>query len=149
LWPTPIVLASRSLSSTLTATAWWPTSATAARCIPNAGGCKVKIPVTLAAEFRGLARKAGSFERTENGATRTIEYTDAYKFEMIDADGVLADLVLSQKACDAAAVPELDTSKLSPGDRVVVEGFCADGDDGMYVKPLRMAPEGAKLKAAA
>jgi hypothetical protein len=110
----------------------------------------MRIPVTLSAEFRGLARKAGRFEAQENGSTRTVEYTDAYKFETTDADGVLCDVVLSQKACDQAA--DFDSATLKPGDRVTIAGVCADGqgNDGMYLKPLKLVKGDnvAKLQAA-
>jgi hypothetical protein len=110
----------------------------------------MRIPVTLAAEFRGLARKAGSFETEENGRTRKVDYTDAYKFETHDADGVLCDVVLSQKACDLAA--DFDSNSLKPGDRVTIAGVCADSTDGggMYVKPLKLVKGDsvAKLQAA-
>jgi hypothetical protein len=108
----------------------------------------MRIPVTLTAEYRGLARKSGSFEKNENGRTQTVEFSDAYKFETTDADGVLCDVVLSQKSCDKAA--DFDSSSLKPGDRVTIAGVCADGNDGMYLMPLKLVKGDnvAKLQAA-
>jgi hypothetical protein len=103
----------------------------------------MRIPVTLAAEFRGLARTAGRFTNEQG---REVEYTEAYKFETVDADGVLGEVVLSQKVCDEAA--DFDVAKLEPGTVLTIAGVVADGEGGMYVKPLKITKGLAQVKAA-
>lgn len=104
----------------------------------------MRIPVTLAAEFRGLARQAGGFVRKEDG--QRVEYSESYKFEVVMADDTLGDVVLSQTQCDQAA--EFDVSKLERGTVVTIAGFCADGEGGMYLKPLKITKGVQALKAA-
>jgi hypothetical protein len=69
--------------------------------------------VVLDAEFRGLARKAGEFER----GGEVVTFGSLYSFEYEDAEGVTQTIELSARTLDNAA-GDFDAAKATRGTRV-------------------------------
>jgi hypothetical protein len=101
------------------------------------------FPTVIDAEFRGLAREAGSFRKQEGGTTVDVDFARAYKFEYEDAEGITREFSLSEKVLDDVA--EFDVRGAKKGDRIQIVGVVMVRDG--FLKPHDITPRSA-AKAA-
>jgi hypothetical protein len=102
------------------------------------------FPVSMTVEYRGLARKAGSFTRTENGAAATVEFPDSYGFEYEDGEGIIRQLALSLTQLDQVA--GFDVTKATRGERYELLGTVMVRDG--WIKPVEMTKATPAARAA-
>lgn len=104
----------------------------------------MKFPVTLAAEYRGKARIAGSFV---SGDGEKISYGESYSFEFEDADGVVDSVPISAERCDQVA--GFDVGALPKGTMLTIVGNVGSGERGIYLAPVSITKPSGPTKVAA
>ncbi len=93
------------------------------------------VPVDLVAEFRGLARAAGSFTSDDG---EQVSYGEAYRFEFEQPDGTLDDVTIAAKRLDTLhqdGALKFDPRELKRGDQVRIQGTAGSGERGLYLRP--------------